>query len=421
MNHALVSETFKDGIWSSTFQHQESIQALVKGLTQDDFLTLLRLASSALLHLHTSASSLKYKEALTLEIDTHTQRMKDGYKKEREAENSQHTMEVIRLKTVIEELQIQNKSLKTQFNDLNTVNQETFRTSLASMKAEKDEQYTKEIERMREDMKERVGELQRIYSEAAIKAKKEACVSSEIGKKGEKDFEELVAEYTSWGALTNTSKIPHNADWSCMIRKTSTLFEIKNYSSDVPTREITKFEDDMKLHSDIHFGAFLSMNTGISGKRFDKTIVLDWTSSGQMLVYISYFRAQDMTAMFLFLDMCADIAYRCYRLVQDRPDDSDTCLKLQQKIQGIQSLVEKELVSLATWMRDMKAEHQVAMDILSKQHIVNLGRIAHTKTSLTNILDLMGSSDDHGDIVSAVAPEVVASPVNKKSKKVISL
>jgi hypothetical protein len=416
METALISETFKDGIWTSSFHHTDSIQALVKGLNPVDFVTLLRLSSSALTHLHSSASTLKYKEALSVEIEAHTQKIKDSAKKEKDADASHYTMEVTRLKATLEELQIQNKSLKSQFAELHEKNQETFRSSIAAMKIEKDEQYSREINRMREDMKERVLELQKIYAEASAKTKKETSVSSEIGKKGERDFQDLVSDYTSWGTLVKTSDIPHNADWACMIRKTNTLFEIKNYSSDVPTREVTKFEDDMKLHSDVHFGAFLSMNTSICGKRFDKTIVIDWTSNAQMLVYISCFRQQDLPAMFMFLDMCADIAYRCYRLIQDRPDDSEACLQLERKIQGVQVLIERELVSLSGWLRDFKSEHQVAMDHLTKQYNVNLGRIAHTKTSLMSILEIMTGAVE--EKIEEKEKEKEKEPVKKKTKKI---
>jgi hypothetical protein len=415
---ALLSETYEDGTWSSTFHHCESIQAFVKDLTQEDFITLLRLSSSALKHLHTSAGNQKYKEALAVEIDSHTRRIKDTAKQEKEAllyekesEANRHSMEILRLKATIEELQIQNKSIKTQFEDISKAGQETFRTSLAAIKAEKDEQYTKEIERIREDMKERIAEVQKIYTETTSKSKKESYVSSEIGKKGEREFKELAAEYTSWGDMEDTSKVAHNADLACMIRKTNTLFEIKNYSSDAPTREVTKFEDDMKLHSNIPFGVFISMKTGIVGKRFDKPIIIDWTSNSQMLVYISSFLSQDMPAMFLFIDMCADIAYRCYRLIQDRPEDSETCLRLQRKVQGIQSLVEKELVTLGTWVRDMKSEHQVAMDLLEKQHTMNLAKLVHMKDSLGHMISIMGGDD------SPPASEVVQlEPVQVKEK-----
>jgi len=407
MELALLSETFQDGVWSSTFRHTESIQALVKDLTQEDFLTLIRLAGSALSHLHTSASSLKYKEAISAELETHTRRIKEAAKQEKESllyeketSASRHSIELVRLKATIEELQIQNKSLKSQFADISSASQETFRTSLEAMKAEKDQQYTKEIERMREDMKERLGEMQKIYAENALKAKKESSVSSEIGKKGERDFQDLVGDYTSWGALTDNSKKAHHADWACMIRKTSTFFEVKNYTDDVPTREITKFENDMKLHSDVHFGAFISMNTGIAGKRFDKNIIIDWTSESQMLVYISNFRKQDMPGMFLFLDMCADIAYKCYRLVKDRPDDSESCIQLQRKLQGVQAVVEKEMVSLAAWIRDSKSEHQVAMDLLAKQHTVNLSKIVHMKDSLLYLIGMIqGASEVEVEVV----------------------
>jgi hypothetical protein len=427
--NSFVSETFKDGEWLSTFRHSESIKDIVADLSNDNFLVLIRLASSALKHLHTSTKTIQYKEALEKEITLHTQRLQQTAKEtydslafEKESAENKHSLEIVRLRATIEELQIQNKSIKEQFADIQIASEKTFRSSLDTLKAEKDEQYSKEIARLREDTKERISELQKIYNEIDLRIKKESAVSSEIGKKGERDFETLAGEYTEWGTLINTSKIPHNADWACIIRNCNTLFEIKNYTSDIPLREITKFEDDIKLHGDVHFGAFISMNTPLQGKRFDKMITIDWTTTSQMLVYISCFHKQDMPAMFMFLDMCADIAYKCYRIVNDRPDDSESCLRLQGKIKQIQCLVEKEILNMTTWIRDLKGDHQLAIDLLTKQHTMNLSKISHMKTSLIDMIEILGSdtseSGINGSVSNELVPEVIieAKPEPKKKR-----
>ena len=422
--NSFVSETFKDGEWSSTFRHSESIKDIVCDLSNDNFLVLMRLASSALTHLHTSTKTIQYKEALEKEISLHTSRLqslaKEKYESlafEKQAAENKHSLESLRLRATIEELEIQNKSIKEQFADIQLASEKIFRTSLDALKAEKDEQYSKEIARIREDAKERISELQKIYSDIDQRIKKESAVSSEIGKKGERDFETLAGEYTQWGALVNTSKIPHNADWGCMIRNCNTLFEIKNYTSDIPLREITKFEDDIKSHGDVHFGAFISMNTPLQGKRFDKTITIDWTNTSQMLVYISCFNQQDIAAMFIFLDMCADIAYKCYRLVNDKPDDSESCLRLQSKIKQIQCLVEKEIVNMTAWIRDLKGDHQLAIDLLTKQHTINLSKISHMKTSLVDMIDILGGEEPNPVPSPTEVPERVLPPKNEPKKK----
>lgn len=422
---ALVSETFENGEWTSIFHHTESIYPLVKGLSQDDFLTVIHLAASALTHLQTSSEKIQYKEALEKEIQLHTLRIKEASQKaydallfEKESDSSKTTIEINRLKAMINELQIKNDNIQSQFAELHSISQETFNTNLNAMRAEKDEQYSKEITRMREETKERIEEIKKIYSENDLRIKKESAVSSEIGKKGELDFEELVAQYTKWGALRKTSKIAHNADWGCNIRKCNTLFEVKNYSDDIPLREITKFEEDIKSHGEVHFGVFISLNTELQGKRFKNDITIDWTSKSQMLIYVSSLRSQDIKSVFLFLDMCSDIAYRYYMLANDRPDDSQECIRLQSQIQTMKILIDKEFASIADWLRDIKTDHKNAVELLNKNHVLNVSRITHMKTTFLHMFEVIGQpfEEPSEPPVSSIPP--VAPPKKRSSKKV---
>ena len=70
--------------------------------------------------------------------------------------------------------------------------------------------------------------------------------SSYRGQDGETYFQALVEEKMKW-KLTDTSKIPHSCDYSANIHKINVFFEMKNYTSDVRTDEVTKFLRDMKI------------------------------------------------------------------------------------------------------------------------------------------------------------------------------
>ena len=104
-----------------------------------------------------------------------------------EDKQSTHAKEVERLHTYTQGLQAQ--ILQSQERS-----QQAFQGSLQAI----EERYSKEVERVREDMRVRVLELQTLLTKAEESRKVGSC---DIGQRGEREFEELVAEFTHWGTL----------------------------------------------------------------------------------------------------------------------------------------------------------------------------------------------------------------------------
>ena len=84
--------------------------------------------------------------------------------------------------------------------------------------------------------------------------------SARIGQVGERmAFDVLSSEFQDVD-IEDTSKVPHKGDFYIDHRF---LYEIKNYSRIVPTKEVDKFKADLDLQ-DIDYGVFVSIDQAIS-------------------------------------------------------------------------------------------------------------------------------------------------------------
>lgn len=442
---AFVSEQYTRGEWMSTFRHPESIKDIVKDLAPDDFSTLLRLAASSLSSMKKEASDAQYKESLTRDVEEQTRKLKKKAEEELDRALGEKQQEVTRLRTLVTELEVQKESLReglvrgeaeyrtslrsvkeesaathtkemarmhayteglqTQLLQLQEKSQAAFQSSLALL----EERYGRDVERMRGDMNVRVAELQALLAKAEESRKVGSC---DIGQKGEREFEELVAEYTHWGTLENTSKQPHCADWSCVVRKCKILFEVKNYASDIPKAEVTKFERDMSLHSDVPLGIFLSLKSRLQGKKYNEFMTIEWSPASQMMIYINHFQNQDLRAVFAFLDVCIDVAFRTYRLAQSIPNESED-MRMQEKLVKIRGLISHELLRTGEWIKETRSETRAVIDLLTKQGVVNQEKIQTTRSTLTSILGIMDDQDEV-EAVTEGKKEVEKKEVEKK-------
>jgi hypothetical protein len=121
---------------------------------------------------------------------------------------------------------------------------------------------------------------------------KRGASSSYRGQDGESYFSDLAKAKMKW-ELENTSKIPHSCDYSGNIHRIPVLFEVKNHTSDVGQKEVTKFLRDMKEHPEVIVGIFISLNKPIAGKDRDVPISIEWINDSQSAVYIQSFKDLD--------------------------------------------------------------------------------------------------------------------------------
>jgi len=107
--------------------------------------------------------------------------------------------------------------------------------------------------------------------------------SSRKGKLGESlAINSLKKKYPDW-KIENTTGTAHESDiFAYSENYGKILYEIKTYSSNVPTKEIQKFKDDM-VTTNSKYGIFVSQTSGIVGKKLIDYEVID----NSILVYIS--------------------------------------------------------------------------------------------------------------------------------------
>ena len=107
--------------------------------------------------------------------------------------------------------------------------------------------------------------------------------SSKKGKLGESlAMNSLKKKYPDW-KIENTTGTAHESDlFAYSDNYGKILYEIKTYSSNVPSKEIQKFKDDM-VTTNSKYGIFVSQTSGIVGKKLIDYEIID----NSILVYIS--------------------------------------------------------------------------------------------------------------------------------------
>ena len=445
---ALVSETYAQNEWQSTFRHSKSLQPLVGNLSIKEFELVIELACSALQSMHSSSKTIQYKEALATEVlkldskfnserkqfEQRLQNMEKESHINATTQETRHSSELKILRTQLEEAQETATRCKRELIQVEKLGEESHKKRMTEILQEKEAQTTrmlallkesedKRISSLTQSFREQVDAVKALYHEKEAKFLEKSRVSTEKGKQGEKEFDDLAAEYMpSWGELKNTSKIPHNADWSSIIRKCYTLFEIKNYGDDVPKAEVEKFVRDMEQHSDAALGVFISLQTPIRGKKSGNFITVEWTAKSQMLIYINSFYSHSVKDVFDFIDSYVDVAYRTYTLSQSSDDTSADTVRLQGQIERIKGFVQVESKRMSELLISIYNDKKMLVDTVNKQYEVTKRGLGDTKDSLKKIIDIIIGKEDEEEAdtlptVTVESPVVEKKPRAPRSKK----
>lgn len=414
---ALKEEFFNGILFQSTLLHTSSLKDLLKDITAKDFDIAVKLAVNALQTMNQSAKTVQYKEALALEIkkqvDAHEATLQHIQRKEsaeREHLKSQHSTKMMEFQT-----EIQNLKATLSVNDITiqrlreqlSNSESFFRSTLDDIVKKKEQQYEKELERlsvqhkavldmMEASARERVESLRNVYKENEEKMRKQlekSLVSSEKGKQGEKEIDEFVAQYTTWGPLQNTSKTAHATDRSGRIKQCDVFFEVKNYTSEVPNSEVEKFERDMEEHHNIPFGVFISMKTGICGKKSDGFLTTKWTPRSQLLLFINHFYSHNVEDVLKFIEISSELALTVYKGVRDVPPDSEQCLALQCRIEQAKIFVEKEIHRMKLFLTTLEHDKKFLITTIQKHNATYVYNIQQSAEALKLMLQALLGND----------------------------
>ena len=403
-------------MWHSTFQHPSPLPAELLTLTPQEFELTLQLAADSIKTLHSSAAAVKYDDTLKaelLKLSTKHSKDKSVLEKTLADQERTHAAAMDRLRA---DSQKRIQSLEGEvaaaaaayttvssklghFDTLSLAVEERHRKTLREQAESIEARHENELKRTLaghaaeiERIERAASQLKTLYSEKEDKLRKESerlQISSEIGKQGEKEFEELCDQYTKWGPLTNTSKVAHATDRSCVIRNCQTFFEIKNYSTPIPQKEVAKFISDVKAHREFALAIFVSLKTDIPGKCKRGFIEIEWTESSQMLVYINSFYNHSLQDIFSIFEQCVDIARTVYTRNNTQADESESITQLQGRIDHVKECIELHILDMAKFMSQLKMDKKNAIDTATKQYnsyILQVEKSKHTLLSMVRIL-----------------------------------
>jgi hypothetical protein len=287
-----------------------------------------------------------------------------------------HEEEVKFLRKVNEDYKKMNDDLKAMYNTAVENNKHTI----------------EKVERIKDAERKRVEEdynnvLRKLHE---MRAKYETKVAGARGTIGETAFAEYIEKYTNWRDVENTSKIPQSGDLQCMINKVKTIIEVKNYTKDIPTKEVQKFMRDMDSHTETPFGIFISMNTDITGKR--STINVDWTEHGQLCILISKFQETDVEYTMKMLEQYAEVANRVYTL-HHRCSEEELAM-YKEKHNHIKSIITEQISDIAQLIQNIGHDRRILIDNLTKQGMMYKNTLEKIKMSACNTIDIILGARD---------------------------
>ena len=374
----LLSTEKKEDGYISTWKHTNPLPELLKTCSLEEFEIIVSLSSEALSTLRQSTSSLQFQEILTkkiLEITNAKNSELSTIQKDYEQklnylntiQTSKHSSETFSLQSKIQELQLNlEQSIKSyqllnqNFMSLQSTSNEYFEKNLNTVLSNQKNTHESQSKMLEKVYKEQIQQLQASLEEYTKNTIQQSTPSIK-GKIGELTFDNLVEQFTTWD-IEDTSSTPQSCDRFGSIRGCKTLFEIKNYSHNVPKKEIDKFKRDLEVHKDCPLGIFLSLNTNIVGA--SEFFYTEFNSSNQLLIYIQNFHSHEPSTLFTILNTYVDIAL----LLHTKCSQTETTSNIQSKIDSIKPILQNELNSLALVLNELTNNKKFLLDTITKHH-----------------------------------------------------
>lgn len=331
--------------------------------------------------------------------------------------------------------------LRQQYEGLKTAVSESFAIALESVKAG----HMGEVARIREEYKERLSEVKaEVACEwTALRGEQEKlrklASSAKKGALGEQGIRDFIEEYTEWKIMEDSSKTAQATDCVVMIDGMECRFEVKNYSNIVPLKEVTKFGRDMQAHPESKMGVFLSLNTGISGRKDNGILRVEWSPLGQILIYVQKFCEQDPVALACFLENCVGVYKHVEKILGGRSSGvrgnaEENLAEIEDHYKGILGQIgvylEKELVRIGEVALCIGHDKKNLTDLIQKQYANYTYQFGQMKSALVTLVAIVSgkefveeggnvnvegvteiSAESSGDVVNIVLPS------KKKGKK----
>jgi hypothetical protein len=236
--------------------------------------------------------------------------------------------------------------------------------------------------------------------------------SSYRGQDGETFFQTLAEEKMKW-KLTDTSKIPHSCDYSATIHKTNVFFEMKNYTSDVRSDEVTKFLRDMKEHPEVHVGIFISLHTRITGKDRDKPISIEWINDSQCAVYIQSFKELDETHTLSLIDQIIKLSSTYNKMIGSKGDVSEESM-LQGRIDKARVYIEEYITETCSLVKRVTNDQKLHRQLVESSYSHTLAVLKTQSSAINTALEILTGEYKEDNTIDETLVETVDEVKPKK-------
>jgi hypothetical protein len=221
--------------------------------------------------------------------------------------------------------------------------------------------------------------------------------SSYRGQDGETYFQELVEEKMKW-KLIDTSKTPHSCDYSAIIHKINVFFEMKNYTSDVRSDQITKFLRDMKEHPEVHIGIFISLHTKIAGKDREKPISIEWINDSQCAVYIQSFKELDENHTLSLIDQIIRMSSMYSKMIGSKGDVSEESM-LQGRIDKARVYIEEYITETCSLIKRVTNDQKLHRQLVESSYSHTLAVLKTQSSAINTALEILTGEYKEDNII----------------------
>lgn len=239
--------------------------------------------------------------------------------------------------------------------------------------------------------------------------------SSYRGQDGETYFQTLAEEKMKW-KLTDTSKIPHSCDYSAVIHKLNVFFEMKNYTSDVRSDEITKFLRDMKEHPEVHVGIFISLHTRITGKDREKPISIEWVNDSQCAVYIQSFKELDEIHTLSLVDQIIKMCSTYSKMIGSKGDMSEETV-LQGRIDKARVYIEEYITETCSLIKRVTNDQKLHRQLVESSYSHTLAVLKTQSNAINTALEILTGEYKEDNTIDETLVDTVDEVKPKKGAK----
>jgi hypothetical protein len=203
---------------------------------------------------------------------------------------------------------------------------------------------------------------------------------------------------------------------SATIYNLNIFFEMKNYTSDVRSDEVSKFLRDMKEHPEVHVGIFISLHTRITGKDREKPISIEWINDSQCAVYIQAFKELDEIHTLSLIDQIIKMSSIYNKMIRSNGDISEESM-LQGRIDKARVYIEEYITETCSLIKRVTNDQKLHRQLVESSYSHTLAVLKTQSNTINTALEILTGEYKENNIIDETIIDTVEEVKPKKAGK----